>query len=86
MSDTSSIEEAFKSRGRKVWKARDDQIFHSAIEDGPSDITASPIIWDKAVDDDDDRWMVHESLARICEQVRKCLLASQVLSHDCVMY
>lgn len=69
MSDT-SIEESYKSRGRKVWKAQSDQIFHSDIEDGPSGITVSPSVWNKAVDDDD-RWMVHESLARICEQVRE---------------
>jgi hypothetical protein len=70
MSDT-SIEESYKSRGRKVWKAQGDQIFHSDIEDGPSGITVSPSVWNKAMDDDDNRWMVHESLARICEQVRE---------------
>jgi hypothetical protein len=59
-----------KRRGRKVWKARDGTTFHSNVKDSAADeMMVQPTPWDKAVDDDH-RSTVHESLARICEQVR----------------
>lgn len=69
MTDRSIEQTTNNRRGRKVWKAREERIFHSGIQDGPPGINVQPTLWDKAVDDDD-RLTVHESLARICEQVR----------------
>lgn len=73
-----SMKETDQLRGRKVWKAREERIFHSGIQDGRPDVTKYPSKWEKAVDEDD-RWTVHESLARICEQVRVLLLSSSNL-------
>ena len=64
-----------ESRGRKVWKAREEIMSELDIQDGPTLKTVQPSLWNRAVDDED-RSAVHESLARICEQVRRCFFLS----------
>lgn len=57
-----------KRRGRRVWKAREESDFNIRL-DHPASIGMPPKLWYKAVDDGDHQ-MVHESLLRICDQVR----------------
>lgn len=66
-----------ESRGRKVWKAREEIVSQLEIQDDFRKSMLQPSPWNMAVDDDD-RSAVHESLARICEQVR--LLFSPIFS------
>ena len=59
-------------RGRRVWKAAQyEGNFSSCVQDGSTKTNVQSTFWDKAIDDVDDRRTVHDSLARICEQVRR---------------
>ena len=69
MNDKSiNTSQVIRKRGRKVWKAREKNILDSNMNIEMTD-TMQPSLWDRAVDDDE-RLTIHESLARICEQVR----------------
>lgn len=79
---TSSSSLADGKRGRRVWRAiqdEDDEWTHilnnknDSIAYLTADGTSSAVetkYWNMAVDDGDDRRLVNESLSRICEQVR----------------
>lgn len=69
-----------KKRGRRVWKAPHYEVnFSSCLQDGAVATNVQSTFWDKAIDDVDDPRTVHDSLARICEQVRKNLFVMRTL-------